>query len=213
MEPADGTPTHDPTVLRAIAHPLRSRILSEVAARGTARAADIAGDLAVPPNQASFHLRQLARYGLVEEAPEAARDRRDRVWRVTSPRGFAVHIDESGDPADDAAAAVLRTQVSARAHAVVDRALSSSRNDRAALVDMAIRLAPDEVDRLMSELREVADRCRERTRDGAAGTPRQAEPRADAPMDEGAQDRRTHQLLMVCVPFADEDAGRHDEHR
>jgi DNA-binding transcriptional ArsR family regulator len=195
MEPADATPTHDPTVLRAIAHPLRSRILSEVAARGTARAADIADELGIPANQASFHLRQLAKYGLVEEAPEAARDRRDRAWRVTSPRGFTVELDESGDPAGDAAAAVLRTQVARRAHGVVDRALTSGGDDRASLVDTAIRLAPDEVGLLMTELREVADRWRERTREDGAATA-----------------RRTHQLLMVCVPFADPDAaGRHEE--
>lgn len=29
----------------------------------------------------SFHLRALARAGLIEEAPELARDKRDRVWR------------------------------------------------------------------------------------------------------------------------------------
>ena len=49
--------------------------------RGPLRAADVARELGIPANQASFHLRQLAKYGLVEEAPEEARDRRDRVWR------------------------------------------------------------------------------------------------------------------------------------
>ena len=48
------------------------------------RAADVAERLDIPANQASFHLRQLAKYGLVEEAPELARDGRDRVWRATS---------------------------------------------------------------------------------------------------------------------------------
>ena len=51
------------------------------------RAADVARELGIPANQASFHLRQLAKYGLVEEAPEEARDRRDRVWRVADERG------------------------------------------------------------------------------------------------------------------------------
>jgi predicted ArsR family transcriptional regulator len=50
----------------------------------------IAKRTGVPANQASFHLRQLAKYGLVEVAPDAGRDNRDRVWRL---------VDE--DPASD----------------------------------------------------------------------------------------------------------------
>ena len=65
----------DPRVLRAIAHPVRTRILDELEASGPVRAADIARELGIPANQASFHLRQLAKYGLVEEAPEEARDK------------------------------------------------------------------------------------------------------------------------------------------
>ncbi len=61
---------HDPRVLRAIAHPVRNRILDRARARtGSLRAADIAAELGIPANQASFHLRQLAKYGLVEEDP------------------------------------------------------------------------------------------------------------------------------------------------
>ena len=39
--------THDPTVLRAIAHPMRNRILNEMSATGPTRAADIAADLGI----------------------------------------------------------------------------------------------------------------------------------------------------------------------
>ena len=80
-------PVHDPKVLRAIAHPVRNRILDELARTGPVRAADVARELGIPANQASFHLRQLAKYGLVEEDPDAARDKRDRVWRPTSEHG------------------------------------------------------------------------------------------------------------------------------
>ena len=76
---------HDPRVLRAHRppgpqpDPRRARAPS-----GPVRAADVARELGIPANQASFHLRQLAKYGLVEEAPEEARDKRDRVWRATA---------------------------------------------------------------------------------------------------------------------------------
>lgn len=68
-------------MMKAYAHPLRRRIAKAVAARGHARAADIAADLDLPANSVSFHLRVLADAGLIEEAPEHARDKRDRVWK------------------------------------------------------------------------------------------------------------------------------------
>ena len=68
--------------LRAMAHPLRMQIVERVGRRGTARAADLASDLGIPANSISYHLRILARGGVLKEAPEAARDRRDRVWRL-----------------------------------------------------------------------------------------------------------------------------------
>lgn len=73
--------THD--MLRALAHPLRMQLLQRVGSRGTARAADLAADLGIPANSVSYHLRILARGGAIVEAPEAARDRRDRVWKLT----------------------------------------------------------------------------------------------------------------------------------
>lgn len=88
---ADDTPPEDPypeaqhassAMLKAYAHPLRRRIAKVLVTRDYARAADIAADLDVPANSVSFHLRVLADAGLIEEAPEHARDRRDRVWKA-----------------------------------------------------------------------------------------------------------------------------------
>lgn len=82
-------PVHDDArrattaMLKAYAHPLRRRIVKSVAGRGHARATDVAADLGVPANSVSFHLRVLADAGLIEEAPEHARDKRDRVWKPT----------------------------------------------------------------------------------------------------------------------------------
>src|SRR5699024_11975455 len=39
-------------------------------------------DLGVPANSVSYHLRILAKGGAIVEAPEAARDKRDRVWKL-----------------------------------------------------------------------------------------------------------------------------------
>lgn len=102
--------------LRAMAHPLRMEIVERVGRRGTARAADVAADLGVPANSVSYHLRILARGGVIEEAPEAARDRRDRVWRLTQ-RSF--HLGRRGagslnDPDQDDADYLAATGAAAQ---------------------------------------------------------------------------------------------------
>lgn len=102
--------------MRALAHPVRLEIVEQVGRRGTARAADVAADLGLPANSVSYHLRILARGGVIVEDPEAARDRRDRVWRLAQhsfePAG-AVGADGAGgadllaDPEYRAAAGAL----------------------------------------------------------------------------------------------------------
>lgn len=69
-------------MLRAMAHPVRMTLLQRVGVRGTARAADLAADTGLPANSISYHLRILAKGGAIVEAPEAARDKRDRVWKL-----------------------------------------------------------------------------------------------------------------------------------
>lgn len=87
-------------MLKAMAHPLRRRIANALSRRLYARAADLAADLDVPANAVSFHLRTMAAAGLIQEAPERARDRRDRVW---TPVKGSLGIDSSAPdrPADE----------------------------------------------------------------------------------------------------------------
>src|SRR3569832_1809874 len=86
-EPARTQKIQDPRVLRAIAHPMRQRVLGELSAAGHLRAADVAERLCIPAILASFHLRQLSMFGLVVPAPELARDGRDRVWKPVHEHG------------------------------------------------------------------------------------------------------------------------------
>jgi DNA-binding transcriptional ArsR family regulator len=81
-------------MLKAVAHPLRRRILELMHEDVPRRAADLAEIVDAPANSVSFHLRQLARAGLIVEAPEHARDRRDRVW-VAAGQGYTVPTPES----------------------------------------------------------------------------------------------------------------------
>src|SRR6188472_3238622 len=74
----------DPQALRALAHPVRLDLIEVLTALGPATAAQCARRLGTSQASCSFHLRQLARYGLVEQAPDTG-DRRERPWRLTDP--------------------------------------------------------------------------------------------------------------------------------
>jgi DNA-binding transcriptional ArsR family regulator len=190
-EPPRGTPLHDPTVLRAIAHPLRSRILQELSASGSMRAADIAAELGIPANQASFHLRQLAKYGLVEEDPDAARDRRDRVWKAVGDDRLVISMGELEQaPGGKAAARVFRAQKSAWAHQVVEAAYSPERQEGVykSVTEQSLRLTKDEAQDLAAELDAVLTRWEKRTR-GRDGS------------------RRTYLLFSMLQPYPDPPAG------
>src|SRR6478735_4157463 len=123
-----GEQVHDPRVLRALAHPARNRILTELSASGPLRAADIAQELGIPANQASFHLRQLAKYGLIEEAPEAARDQRDRVWKSADDGSLSIDVGAlEKEPGGRAAAVVFLRNAGSYAHQLVDAAYGQDR--------------------------------------------------------------------------------------
>ncbi|MEV6010161.1 helix-turn-helix domain-containing protein [Streptomyces sp. NPDC051976] len=85
----------DPKAIRALAHPLRLDLLELLTAIGPSTAAHCGRVLQVPQANCSFHLRQLAKYGFVEDAGPGA-DRRERTWRVPEPRP-TLRIGSGGD--------------------------------------------------------------------------------------------------------------------
>ena len=163
----DPRPMSDPRVLRAIAHPTRGRILDELGATGPMRAADLGEALGIPPNQASFHLRQLAKYGVILPAPEAARDKRDRVWRLPDERGFRLDVkDIEAEPGGRAALSVFQRNKAAWAHRLVDEVFSfkQKKDTFSAIVDQTMKLTKDEASEFMGEIDEVLKTWADRTR-------------------------------------------------
>jgi DNA-binding transcriptional ArsR family regulator len=71
----------DPRRLRALAHPLRMRILNILAAEGPATSTTLGRRLGQSTGTLSWHLRHLAEHGLIEEDPERG-TRRERWWRT-----------------------------------------------------------------------------------------------------------------------------------
>jgi predicted ArsR family transcriptional regulator len=157
----------DPRMLRAIAHPTRGRILEELGATGPMRAADVGEVLGIPANQASFHLRQLAKYGVIVPAPEAAKDKRDRVWKLPDERGFRLSVRElSEQPGGKAAVEVYRQNKAAWAHRLVDEMFAFKQDDGAfsAMIDQGMRLTKDEAAEFMAEVDQVLSTWASKTR-------------------------------------------------
>jgi DNA-binding transcriptional ArsR family regulator len=105
-----GIPTRDirdPRALRALAHPVRLRLLEELAQAGQATATELAERIDESPANCSWHLRQLARYGFVEEAGGGAG--RQRPWRPVIQSNRWGHHDDDLElaVAGDAAAEML----------------------------------------------------------------------------------------------------------
>ncbi len=73
----------DPRALRAVAHPIRLELLGLLRRSGPLTATEAAARIDESPASCSFHLRQLAKYGLVEEAGGGRG--RQRPWRATAP--------------------------------------------------------------------------------------------------------------------------------
>jgi len=72
----------DPRALRAMAHPTRLELIALLRRGGPLTATQAAKRIGESPASCSFHLRQLAKYGLVEEAGGGSG--RERPWRATS---------------------------------------------------------------------------------------------------------------------------------
>jgi DNA-binding MarR family transcriptional regulator len=72
----------DPVAIRALAHPLRHELMSIIGRLGRATTADAARELGISHGLASHHLRQLAKYGFVEQVK--GKDHRERPWRLVA---------------------------------------------------------------------------------------------------------------------------------
>ncbi|HEY2241150.1 MAG TPA: helix-turn-helix domain-containing protein [Streptosporangiaceae bacterium] len=94
---------NDPGTMRALAHPLRWALLEELTHAGTLTATQASELLGETPANCAFHLRTLAKYGLVEEA--GGGKGRERPWR-RSTVGLTMELEQD-DPRTAAAAGVL----------------------------------------------------------------------------------------------------------
>lgn len=115
----DGKPPRtftDPDTLRALAHPLRLRLLETLAEHGPATATELAERVGESPSNCSWHLRQLGKHGFVASGTPSGRGRQ-RPWRLVPWR---IQLDEVTDfelarATDAANDALLNRHLAARA--------------------------------------------------------------------------------------------------
>ena len=133
----------DPVAIRALAHPLRLDLLDLLTATGPATAAQCGRALGVSQASCSFHLRQLAKYGLVEEAGQGP-DRRERQWRLPNPRPVVRVNTLAGD--DGVGGRQLeRIVVERETRAILDNLASS---EPTKIVSAIALVSPEEADQL-----------------------------------------------------------------
>ena len=86
----------DAQLLRAMAHPLRLRLIGALRMDGPATASALARRFGESSGATSYHLRILAKYGFVEDDPERNRGR-ERWWRaVDEGVEWSLDTDDAG---------------------------------------------------------------------------------------------------------------------
>jgi DNA-binding transcriptional ArsR family regulator len=164
----------DAPTLRALAHPTRLAIL-EALGRGVpltaTEAAEIVGE---SPSACSFHLRMLAKYGLVEDAGGATGRR--RPWRRTDPAGFTFP-DTDDDPAAALAAGALSDlmwgRLLDRARAVLARRpqLPAQWREITSAAETVAYVTPAEADQFNAEMWALIGRYTDRLADPSLRPP------------------------------------------
>jgi hypothetical protein len=163
----------DPQAMRALTHPVRLALLEVLETDGPLTATQAGELIGEPPNTCSFHFRQLAKYGFVEEAGRAPGHA--RPWRL-SVREFRFP-DQQDSPDAAVAARTLKDMALqryfARAAAFEEARTSYPRAWREAAHWQrdAIHLTPDELKAVAAEFTAILERYQERNTDPSLRPP------------------------------------------
>ncbi len=164
----------DPRTLRALTHPVRIALIEELSLHGPLTATEAGERIGESPTTCSFHLRQLAKYGFVEEAGGGTG--RARPWRMTS---IGMQISASDDdPAAALAAHALHRMLRERQLARYSQWIESRAGyptewrEAASDSEYVFYLTVEELEALNRELFAfLAPRMRERLTDPARRPP------------------------------------------
>ena len=159
--------------IRALAHPLRLRLL-ELLREGPSTASILARRLNESTGATSYHLRELHRFGFLDEDSERGRGR-ERWWRRRERMLLVGPQPGVDDPESEAAFAQLRSIFLERDAAALDRFVRSERVDpwkQAAMIgNWNVYATPEEIEALTRQVVALIDELRR----PAAGAPETAE--------------------------------------
>ncbi|HEY9291646.1 MAG TPA: helix-turn-helix domain-containing protein [Microlunatus sp.] len=170
----------DVSQLKALAHPVRMRMLGMLRLDGPATATQLAQRLGLNSGATSYHLRQLAQHGYIEEDGERG-NKRDRWWRASHE---STHLGAAKRPESPADRDAIEAFWQALAIAHLDT-LSAGMREHAELPDAwaevsdssdwAIWLTPDQADELLTKVHAVLDETLHRAPADADDAPADAE--------------------------------------
>ncbi|MCA2190363.1 helix-turn-helix domain-containing protein [Nonomuraea cavernae] len=97
--------TLDAHALKSFAHPLRLRLYELLEEHGPSTATRLAGLVGQNTGATSYHLRELARHGMIEPVPELGKGK-EKFWRIV-PGGFSYGKAPADDPETAEAVSLL----------------------------------------------------------------------------------------------------------
>lgn len=159
----------DPSALRALAHPLRLRMLGVLRIDGPQTVGALGDRLDAAPGSVSYHLGTLERHGFVEQAPDLARDGRERWWRASADVTTFEPADLQHDPAQRVAGRAMRQALVQRyaadqlAYLEIEETLAPEWIAAATTGDDHAWLTPAELRAFSDELEAVAARWHARS--------------------------------------------------
>ena len=155
--PEDRRTVTDPRALRALAHPLRLALLDHLMSFGARTASECAEIVGSTPSNCSYHLRALARFGLVERVD--AEDGRERPWQSTATGLQLGRTDDPGvqlgvDTVERFFADRQIDEEAARLHrAIAQRdSVPPAWREASILAGYALRISPEELRQLGERL-------------------------------------------------------------
>jgi DNA-binding transcriptional ArsR family regulator len=166
----------DPRAMRALAHPLRLRLLGELRITGPSTVGMLSETVDESPANVSYHLSTLAKHGFVVEVPERARDRRERWWAAAHDTTSWEPVDARDEPERQAASGALRRAIIERysqtlqAYLELEPSLDKDWVRGTSSSDSNLHLTATELQELRAELEALAARWAERSdpdREGA----------------------------------------------
>lgn len=170
--------TLDPRSLRGLAHPLRIQLLRALRHHGPATASHLAERLGESSGATSYHLRQLAAHGFVEDDTSRGKGR-ERWWKAAvQGTTFDESLYENPDPEVRGAVEVYLHEI-ATIHTQELNTWLGTRHEwdqawagAADMSDFTLRLPPERLRELTTQMHELIDSYRDSADPDAPGAAR-----------------------------------------